>query len=326
MSFKKVINFAVIEPTTPLLGSVPRWVFVFIIYSKNPIQIQDQIQSLKSKGLTFFDEKSAEAYMLSVGYFRLNSYFHPFIDSSTNQFLPNTTFESIVYHYKFDCELRSLVFAAIQDIEIAIRTRMVHFFSIANGPFWFAERKNFKDRKNFFNTLSTITNEIKCSKDDFILEHFNKYNEPNLPPAWKALETVTIGSLSTLFRDCKDSDSKKKVAKSLEINNYTILESWLESIRVLRNVCAHHSRLWNKKTQAPKIPDHLTLSWITKKPSNHKVGKTYSHLCYIAYIQQSLDISSPIKNQIKNLLLRYPAISTDSMGFVNDWQTEPLWM
>ena len=154
----------------------------------------------------------------------------------------------------------------------------------------------------------------------------DKGNEPNLPPAWKALETVTIGSLSTLFRDCKDSDSKKKVAKSLEINNYTILESWLESIRVLHNVCAHHSRLWNKKTQAPKIPDHLTLSWITKKPSNHKVGKTYSHLCYIAYIQQSLDISSPIKNQIKNLLLRYPAISTDSMGFVNDWQTEPLWM
>lgn len=292
-------------------------------YSKNAITISDQIQSLKNKGLKFFDEKAAESYMLSVGYFRLDAYFHPFFDSSSNRFLPNTTFESIVYHYKFDCELRSLIFAAIQDIEIAVRTRIVHFFSLANGPFWYAERKHFKDRKFFFNTLAAITNEINRSKEDFIIEHFDNYDEPNLPPAWKALETVTIGSLSTLYRDNVDIPSKKAVAKSLQIPNYTYLESWLESIRVLRNACAHHSRLWNKKIQAPIIPSHLPLKWITNRPSRPE--KIYSHLCYIAYIQQSLNVDHKITTQMRDLLSRYPAISTHSMGFPSNWQSEPLW-
>ena len=115
-------------------------------YTKKAITILDQIQNLEDKGLKFFDVELAKDYMLSVGYFRLDSYFHTFMDSGTEQFIPNTTFETIIYHYRFDCELRSLIFAAIQDIEIAIRTRVVYFFSLANGPFWYAERKNFKDR------------------------------------------------------------------------------------------------------------------------------------------------------------------------------------
>ncbi|MBR6042609.1 MAG: Abi family protein [Paludibacteraceae bacterium] len=292
-------------------------------YIKRAITITEQIQSLKSKGLKFFDEKVAETYMLSVGYFRLDAYFHTFFDFSLNQFFPNTTFESIVYHYKFDCELRCILFAAIQDIEIAIRTRIVHYFSLANGPFWFAERKCFKDRRNFFNTLAAITNEISRSKEDFIIEHFGKYDEPNLPPAWKALETVTIGTLSTLYRDSVDTNSKKEVAKSFEIPNYTYLESWLESIRVLRNACAHHSRLWNKKFQAPIIPERLPLKWITNRPLRPE--KIYSHLCYIAYIQQCLNVGHSLKIQIKDLLSRYPAVSTYRMGFPQNWQSEPLW-
>ena len=169
-------------------------------YTKETITILDQIQSLEDKGLKFFDVELAKDYMLSVGYFRLDSYFHTFMDSGTEQFIPNTTFETIIYHYRFDCELRSLIFAAIQDIEIAIRTRIVYFFSLANGPFWYAERRNFKDRIIFFNNLSLITKEVNRSKEDFILDHFEKYDFPNLPPAWKALETVTIGSLASLYR------------------------------------------------------------------------------------------------------------------------------
>lgn len=261
--------------------------------------------------------------MLSVGYFRLDSYFHPFLNLETNQFLPNTTFEMIVYHYKFDSELRSLIFSAIQDIEIAIRTRVVHYFSLANGPFWYTERKNFKDKILFFNNLSSITNEINRSKEDFILEHFNNYEEPNLPPAWKALETVTIGSLSTLYKGSTDIASKKNVARSLAIPKYIYLESWLESMRILRNAFAHHARLWNKRITIPKIPDYLPLNWINNRPIREE--KIYSHLCYIAYMQQSLNVAKPLKIQLKELFMRYPAISVHSMGFTPNWESEPIW-
>lgn len=293
-------------------------------YIKKPITIQEQILSLKNRGLHFFDEKLAEEYMLSVGYFRLDSYFLPFLNSQTNQFLPNTTFESIVYHYRFDCELRSIIFSAIQDVEIAIRTRMVHFFSLSNGPFWYAERKNFKNRLYFFNNLASITNDINRSKEDFILEHFENYEEPNLPPAWKALETVTIGALASLYKECTDVGSKKNVARSLGIPKYIYLESWLESMRILRNACAHHSRLWNKRMIIPTIPNTLPLSWINSRPS--RTEKIYSHLCYIAYIQQSLRVSKPLKVQLKELIKRYPAISTYSMGFTPNWESESLWV
>lgn len=293
-------------------------------YTKKAITILDQIQNLEDKGLKFFDVELAKDYMLSVGYFRLDSYFHTFMDSGMEQFIPNTTFETIIYHYRFDCELRSLIFAAIQDIEIAIRTRVVYFFSLANGPFWYAERKNFKDRIIFFNNLSLIIKEVNRSKEDFILDHFEKYDFPNLPPAWKALETVTIGSLASLYKECTDVISKKNVARSFNIPKYTYLESWLESMRILRNACAHHARLWNKRIQIPSIPDYLPLSWIRNKSSRPE--KIYSHLCYIAYIQQTLRVASPLKKQLKDLLNRYPAICTYSMGFTPNWEQEALWL
>lgn len=297
--------------------------FYMTAYTKTAISIADQINNLKNDGLTFMDENYAEDYMLSVGYFRLKSYFHSFYYPNSSMFVPNTMFESVVELYRFDCELRNILFAAIQDVEVAIRTRIVHFFSLRYNPFWYAERQLFKDRNHFFSTLAQITAEISRTKEDFIIDHFNTYDEPNLPPAWKALEAVTIGSLSSLFRNCKDPAAKKDVAHSLSIPNYKFLESWLECLRVLRNACAHHSRIWNKRIQSPIVPNTLPSSWISIRPSRPE--KIYSHLCYIAYIQQSLPIGKTLKVQLKTLLNQYPKISVHSMGFPPQWDTEPLW-
>lgn len=85
---------------------------------------------------------------------RFACYLQPFeIDSATHQYAVGTSFDQIIELYQFDKELRSLIFTAIQDVEIALRSRIIHHFSMSHGTFWFLNRNMFKDKSIFNTTL-----------------------------------------------------------------------------------------------------------------------------------------------------------------------------
>ena len=280
---------------------------------------------LKQRGLIVSDEDAALKQLASISYFRLASYWKVFeTDEATHRFASGTRLEDVISLYTFDRELRSIIFTAIQDIEVALRTRIIHFFSLSHGAFWFMDASKFNNQNIFQTCLDNIQVELSRSKEEFLQEHFAKYSSPSMPPVWKTLEVVSFGNLSKLYANMKDVEVKKKVAKSVGLPQYTYLESWMRSLTVLRNCCAHHARIWNRRYPAmPQLPRRLPLTWVDTE--HIRPMKLYAQLCTLLYLEQSITPNSQIKDRLLSLLKAYPNTITRQMGFPRGWENEPLW-
>lgn len=111
-------------------------------YKKLPIDFPEQLLKLRERGMIITNDNKALELLGSISYFRLASYWHSMeidTDSDNHQFLPNTHFEDVIDLYLLDEELRALIFTAIQNIEVALRTRVIHNFSMKWSSFWFMD-------------------------------------------------------------------------------------------------------------------------------------------------------------------------------------------
>ena len=294
-------------------------------YNKQPISIADQISILKSRGLMFNNEQEAVEYLKIISYFRLASYWKPMeSDKLKHIFKPNSKFENVVTLYNFDKELRTLIFSAIQSIEIALRTKIIQIVSSNYGAFWFTEKSLFTNTTIFSKCLLNIEEELKRSKEDFLIEHFAKYDNPPYPPAWKTLEVSSFGTLSKLYCNLADNNLKKQIARELGLPQHLYLESWIKSLSVLRNCIAHHARIWNRKYPwKPQIPQKLQSPWIQNSSISHE--KLYAQLCCICYLLNAIHPNNNFKQKLKILLSKYSIVDISAMGFPKLWYNEALW-
>ena len=294
-------------------------------YTKLPISIADQMATLRNRGLLIDDEKAAVECLKVISYFRLANYWKPMESDKVNHvFKPESKFENVVTLYKFDKDLRTLIFSAIQSIEIALRTKVIQIVSSNCGAFWFSDASLFSDPTIFSKCLSNIKEELKRSKEDFLIEHKAKYDNPPYPPAWKTLEVSSFGTLSKLDCNLADNSLKKQIARELGLPQHLYLESWIKSLSVLRNCVAHHARIWNRKYPwKPQLPKKLQNPWIQDKGTSQE--KLYAQLCCIAYL---LNVSCPnngFKKNLKSLFTKYPIVDVAAMGFPRLWCNEPIW-
>jgi abortive infection bacteriophage resistance protein len=294
-------------------------------YSKQALNISQQIELLKSRGLIIEDTQFTRDILENVSYFRIANYLRPMeSDKLTHQFKPGASFRNVVSLYDFDRELRLLVFGAISRIEIALRTRIIHHFSLSHGPFWFEDSNLALDGALYTDNITTLNRELHRSKEDFIKEHFKKYDNPDVPPAWKTLEVISFGTLSKMYFNFKDTSVKKDVARSLGLPQHLILESWIASLAALRNCCAHHARIWNRNYPVtPNIPKKLPGDWIVNR--NFQSNKLYVQLCTIAYLLNVVKRNNNFAQQLTALLFKYPNVDVFAMGFSVDWRNESLW-
>ncbi len=302
------------------------FLYMYMKYDKQPIALSQQLKLLEQRGLMIQNEETALSQLQSISYFRLASYWHSMEvpNSDKHQFLPDSDFDDVIELYQFDKKLRTLVFTSIQDIEIALRTRIIQCFSLKYGAFWFMGARLFKNENIFATCLENIQKEVNRSNEDFLKEHFKKYDEPSLPPVWKTMEVVSFGTLSKLYCNFNDTGVKKQVARSFGLPQYLYLESWMKCASVLRNYCAHHARLWNRRFPImPQLPKRLPLKWIDT--SHIRPIKLYAQLCCLAYLEQSINPNSQFKSGIKALLANTPQTTLKAMGFPANWREEALW-
>ncbi len=176
----------------------------------------------------------------------------------------------------------------------------------------------------FAANLAVIHKEVERSHDDFITEHFRKYSEPNLPPVWKTLEAISMGILSKLYSNFSDATTKHAVAREFGLNHHKFLRSWLECLTVLRNCCAHHSRLSNRVFPVkPKMPERMPNIWITD--FSFREQTLYPQLCCVVYWLNSIVPENTFITDFKQLLIEYPSVKTYLLGFPRNWEQEPLW-
>lgn len=313
---------------TPLFNAYQGGTFAFMPlmnYTKQPLDHQQIIQQLKQRGLLIINESDAINQLKIISYFRLANYLRPMEQNKVaHTFKPNSYFENAVDLYYFDKELRALIFTSIQSFEIALRSKLIHHFSLRYGAFWVMNRALFVDNKIFNDCTVRIQQEVFRSKEDFIQEHFDNYSTPLIPPVWKTLEVVSFGTLSRIFCNLKDNKLKKEIAREFNLPQHQYLESWCKCAVALRNGLAHHSRIWNRKFPVkPQLPVKLNGDWIDVSitPKN----KLYAQLCSLSYMQNFTHPSNDFKHRLKTLLNSHSNVDVVAMGFSADWENEPLW-
>ncbi len=303
-------------------------------YTKPALSFQDQLQQLKDRGFVIEDDQKSIFLLENISYYRLSGYWYPLLQEpkSSHIFKSNASFNQSFELYCFDKELRKLVSSELEKIEVAIRAKMIYVLAHQYGPFWINDSNLFFDQEKYFATIKILKDEYKRSREDFILSFKLSYNDV-LPPAWMMLEISSFGSLSYLYQNLNPGKSKRAIAKHFGLDDKTF-SSWLHSIVYVRNICAHHSRLWNKMLSiSPALPAKPNLQWLTVTTTTDtrdgKVltinNKTYYILSMIIYLLQTVNPTNKFKKKFFALLLEYDIVDTAAMGFTSDWKDQPIW-
>lgn len=298
-------------------------------YTKPPLSLADQVASLQAKGLDIQNRQVAYDALSRVSFYRLRAYTYPFQDNLNPQhpFTRNVSIEEIMALYNFDRALRVLIFDALERIEIALRTQIIYQLSISYGSHWQTDPNLFKDTAKFSNHLNKLQEEINRSDETFIKHYKSKYTSPSQPPAWMSLEVASMGVLSKFYQNLKDTPEKFAVAHSFGIRKADILENWMFCFSALRNICAHHARLWNRRLTA-----HIKLSYNTTYPfftgkeiSGIYNNKLYSVLCATQYMLDRIEPQNDFRTKLKNLVSTIPLGQEKEMGFTPNWNQHPFW-
>jgi abortive infection bacteriophage resistance protein len=293
-------------------------------YNKTYTQPSDLVQLISARGLTISNPQKAEGYIRRIGYYRLSAYLYPLLAMPKNlhQFKVGSTFRQALDMYRFDRQLRLLMFNQIEKIEVAVRSAIVNITAKETGdPFWMTNPIHFANATRFAGTMQKIDSEYQKSREDFI-EHFrNTYNNP-YPPSWMLSEILPIGVLTRVFQNIRSNQIRKKIAKEFELN-VPVFESWMTIITLTRNNCCHHSRVWNKTfgLRALTIRNN-TKPWITQSVNQQKI---YFSLCVIKYILNIIIPNNDMTSKLIWLFIDYPNIDKAAMGFPCNWEMEPLW-
>lgn len=310
-------------------------------YNKTPLSIPEQVQRLKDRKLIIGDSVKAERYLSNIGYYRLSAYWLPYELPATNgsksrnhQFKPNTYFDEIVNLYIFDRKLRLLIMEAIERIEVAVRTQWANALSLAtNNPHAYLDASLFKNPWQHHKDLSKIVRDIEASHETFVTHYTSTYDEPFLPPIWAVVETLTLGALSRWYASTKDNTARAKVSKALGMPTVEIMESVLHSLTLIRNICAHHARLWNRKMtmQLPKIKrlqNAIQTEEIIDKKGNVQQQprrEIYNYLIVMISIMKTINPTTTWVKRLADLIKTTSIEQQNAMGFPIDWQSKPIW-
>ena len=242
-----------------------------------------------------------------------------------HEFKDNTTFNDIILHYNFDKKLRFIVAEYLERIEVALRARLTDNFCENNGFYWFTNYALYDDKEVYDIINSEISEKFKNPQERFLKHFKSKYTSETLPPTNMALEILSLGKLSRLYKGLKNNEEKVKIAQDFGIPTI-ILSSWLVFLNNIRNICAHHGRLWNRGLTA----DRFTIPNRKKNKFNGHVTDDFNTTMYgtISIINKLLKEINPTNrftSRIENLLMDYPVINTTYMGFPNDWKENAPW-
>lgn len=284
--------------------------------------MEDQITLLKSEGLIFMDEEKANHLLQNISLFRFKSYLKPFRLQNSKTFKPNSTFEAAYSLYKFDSELRKMICSELEKIEVSIRAQLSLTISQNAGIFWFTDSSNFKLKQLHNNLLTTLKSELDRSDEEAIVDFRTKYTN-DFPPSWMTFEISSFGTLSKLYSWLNSGLSRRKVASYYGLSD-TVMISWLHSLVYIRNICAHHGRLWNKQMSInPIVPRKLKLPFVSIPKETKKL---YYILSTILYFLQTVNPKNTFVSRFTQFIDKYPQVDLNAMGFPKDWQQEPLWI
>lgn len=299
-------------------------------YSKPALSWDQQIAHLQANGMHVHDEQVARYWLRHVSYYRLSAYWlyfeHP-KGQAGPRFRTGTTFSRVTRLYDFDRLLRRLVMRGTEHVEVALRGSWAYHLGQLGGGHSYLDAGLYAKREEFHRQLAKLAGEAGYSRETYIKHYRETYTTPALPPVWMVAEMMSFGQLSRWYSNLDDRALRNRIAKPLGLPE-TVLVPLVRHVTDLRNICAHHGRLWNRGfLQPPKLaqkPKDLEASLdlhATQAPA-----RLYNGLTMIAHVVRTVAPESTWRSDLRDHLLTHPEGDLAAMGFPANWQDRPLWM
>jgi len=325
-------------------------------FSKPAIDVPAQLELLKLRGLIIHNEARAERFLQSVSFFRLSPYMRPFQrpEDSDHHFREGSQLGQLTRLYDFDRRLRLLTMDALERVEIASRSVISNHMGPTHGSHWYINPQIFHPAFDHQRLLTMLSNKQTAAARDYHREceridrshasnnrkdllkrqrakesyarHYPvTYAHPSLMPGWAMLEELTLGDLSHLYKGLAKDADKKAIARRLMLPA-PLMQSWLHTLTTIRNICAHHSRMWNRELGIrPELPKKANFLWPEHlfQPGQH--SRMFSVLCILNHLMRQVSPHTRWGQHLYQLISEFPDVSLKAMGFPHDWHQDPFW-
>lgn len=295
-------------------------------YPKVIHSTHDLIADLQSKGMSISDVSLAEKAIEQIGYYRLRGYAFHFYNAVSGKFHSGTSFDNVLQLYYFNCELSSLLFAMSSKVEVALRARLCEALLTLGDPLIYLDPSIFKDKSIYWKNLGMLCSEINRS-DEVFIKH-NHINHDGQIPIWAAVEVMSFGNLSKFVSNLITGQNTpfSKLAKCYTyksakgkdvVPSLDMISSWIHSIVILRNMCAHNSRIYNRSTNKKPI----ILATDQQNPPPRYYG-LYQILLSMKYLRSSKEEWNTFVGEFDAILTRYSAyVDLSKLHLPADWKS-----
>ncbi|MDR9467666.1 Abi family protein [Marinospirillum sp.] len=302
-------------------------------YKKPALTFEQQLLHLKNLGMQIHDSDDALQKLSAISYYRLSGYWFPFRQRDkaghpSRYFISGTTFEQVLELYEFDRRLRSLMMDAIERVEVAVRTRITYHLGHAYGPFGHTDPANFHPGFDHAAWLRKLEGETVRSSDEFIRHYKERYTGFPKLPVWMLTEVMSFGALSFFYKGLinkrKSGVEDKKAVSDYFHLHHKRLGDWLHTLTYVRNVCAHHSRLWNRELAIRPDKSKQT-EWLP--PITPRNDRIFYVLLMLRHLLRQSGNGDEWAAEITSLL--EPVVKNDAhrkaMGLPDNWKSHPVW-
>ncbi|MBE7365932.1 Abi family protein [Corynebacterium aurimucosum] len=297
----------------------------------------DQVALMASRGMLITDHVKCESLLQEIGYYRLSAYSYQWRESDGITFVPGTNFDDVISLYEFDRELRYHFFRGLGEIEIALRSRLGYKLG-SLGPDAHLDKSNFLPGIHFMRTVQQITTRFERalrSKDPIAIHHMNKYG--GSIPIWVLVDFLDFSDLSKLYSAlamphqhsiAQDLGLIKKKQSSGRASSPD-LGKWLKQLSIVRNYCAHHSRLWDRPLKPVGVAQGRVDDFFSDFGNRENSTNLYGAATITAFLLNGIGEYSSWAVELRDLILNnletIPMRSPSEAGFKQGWEKLSHW-
>ena len=291
-------------------------------FNKPATTYTEQVTILKQRRMLIDDEEKVKFYLSHLNYYRLSAYWLTFeADHATHQFKSGTHFDDALNLYIFDRELRLLMLDAIERFEVSIRSHWAYHLAHCHGSHAHFDAGLAFRLPLWKINLAKLSEEVHRSDEAFIKHLLGNYSEP-VPPVWAVCEVMSLGLLSRWYNNLNPMKTRRAIANVYGLDE-AVLQSWLHHLSLIRNICAYHSRLWNREfTITPLLPRTKPAQLKGEFVSNSR--RIYNSFVMALYLMGVIAPEHHWRQRLKQLLCQH-RVPVEAMGFPENWETRQLW-
>ena len=280
--------------------------------------IDEQIQILLNRGLSISDTAQAFDFLLYNNYYRISGY--SLTLRSHDVFHENASLQNIIDIYTFDHKLRHILLTYIDIIEVSFKSVYSYEFTKRFGATGHLNSEYFTDIQKHTEIIKKAEKQQNTRlPHEAYIKHFIVDLKQNLP-LWAYVDLLSLSDIPFLYK-ISLYDVQKSVADTFGIlvKGPELLVKFMHSITILRNICAHGVRLYNRLFEQKPSLNKRQRQMLYKDDNGIDNAHLFGYLLIMQRLLKNGDFIAMFK-EISILHTKYSFVNMRYYGFPENWR------